>query len=285
MTKLSLTAVPLKPTRILETPCKKAKIYLFGMPHDFSPRGNLSIIMETLRFYAARNGVKNIFNPSCRKFNAKIIHAESLRNKIRLRGNLIIHQGGFADGVILTNKQEGFFIASADCPTIVACGEKFVITAHAGRDCLIDKKEIHTGKPSRKHRSVVDAIIEKFFIAKENTKKMRVFITCGIKSENFPHPINHHQYEEKNKTLIEYLIAKYGKDYFRGDPKDGLISLKDLIKTQFTLHGVPAENLQSDNIDTYSDNILGRPIWHSCARGKTPKEKKRRNGVLVMRNF
>lgn len=288
MTNLSLTATvePVKPTKIFRTHCGKIKVCLFGTPNDFGPQGNSAIITETLKFYAGVNGVKNIFAPSCKKFNAEIICAENLRHKIRLRGGLVFHRGCFADGVILTAKGDSFFVSSADCPTIIAIGEKIVIATHAGRNCLIDNGKIHTGKQSRKHRSVVDAMIENFLMTGEKISNIRVFITCGIKSENFPHSINHRQYGEKNKVFIEYLTANYGKCCFRGDIEDGMISLKDLIKIQFSMHGVPSDNLYSDNIDTHSDkNYSGNHLWHSCARGKTSEEKKRRNGVFVIKNF
>lgn len=282
MTKLSLTTTPVTPFKIIS---EKVNIHLFGRPHDFSSRGNTDIITKTLKFYAGKNGVTSIFTPSCEKFNTEIVCEKSFHHKTRMRGGLTIHRGAYADGVILKSKKEAFFILSADCPTIVAAGKYIAIAAHAGRDCLLDKQKIHTGKISRRNESVVDAIMEKYLMAGEFIKDLHVFITCGIKAENFRHPVDHPHYGEKNKTLIKYLIAKYDNDCLKGRPEEGLISLEDLIKKQFILHGVPPENIATDGIDTYGDNILGNHLWHSCARGKTSEEKKKRNGVLVIRNF
>lgn len=286
MTRLFLSAAPIKPTKILKTPCERAIIYLFGMPNDFGPQGNPTTIMETLKFYAEINGVKNIFAPSCKKFNAEIIHTEKLRHKTRLRGGPMFHRGYFADGVILTAKDDAFFIASADCPTLVAIGKNIAIIAHAGLGCLIDKYKIYNNKPSRKHESVVDSIMEKFIKTRENIDEIQIFITCGIKGANYSYPSYHPQYGNKNKILINYLLRKYSYSLLGlGDCSNGLISLGNLIENQFVLYGVPTENIAFDDIDTYSDNILGKHLWHSCARGKTSKEKKRRNGVLIIRNF
>lgn len=286
MTNLSLTfAAPVKPTRIFETPCRKIKAYLFGAPNDFGQQGDIRIVTETLKFCAARNGVKNVLIPSCKKFNAEIIGAEKLRHKTRLRGGLMFHRGYFADGVILKTKGDAFFVVSADCPTIVAIGKSIAITAHAGLACLIDKSKIYNNKPSRKHESVVDSIMEKFIGARENTDEMRVFITCGIKSVNFHYRIDHPQYGGKNKILINYLLRKYSY-CLSGDFGGGSISIDNLIENQFLLRGVWPKNIIFDNIDTYSDkNSSGEYIWHSCARGKTLQEKKRRNGILVIKNF
>lgn len=287
MTNLSLTAAvePVKPTKIFRTHCGKIKVCLFGTPNDFGPQGNSAIITETLKFYAGVNGVKNIFAPSCKKFNAEIIHTEKLLHKTRLRGGLMFHRGYFADGVILTKKDGAFFIPSADCPTIVVIGKNIAITAHAGLACLIDKNSIYNNKPSRKHESVVDSIMEKFIKTRENIDEIRVFITCGIKSFNFSYRIDHPQHGNKNKILINYLLRKYSYCLL-GDYRDGLISLDNLIENQFVLHGVCPKNVIFDNIDTYSDkSSSGDYLWHSCARGKTQEEKKRRNGVLVTRNF
>lgn len=287
MTKLSLTAAtaPVKPTKIFKTCCKKIKVYLFGAPNDFGPQGNSAIITETLKFYAGINGVKNIFAPSCKKFNAEIIHTEKLRHKTRLRGGQMFHRGYFADGVILTAKGDAFFISSADCPTIVAIGKNIAIIAHAGLGCLIDKDKIYNNKPSRKHESVVDSVMEKFIKTRENIDEIQIFITCGIKGANYSYPSYHPQYGNKNKILINYLLRKYSYSLL-GDYSNGLISLDNLIKNQFVLYGVWPKNVILDNIDTYDDkNSSGEYIWHSCARGRTPEEKKRRNGVLVIRNF
>lgn len=282
MNKQSLENLVLKATKFLKTPHEKVSVYLFGNPNDFGPYGDQEIITDTLKFYSQKHGVKKIFAPSCKKFNAEIVWEKSFRHKIRIRGGLTIRKGVFADGVVLENKQEAFFIPSADCPTVIAAGKYVVIAAHAGRDCLLDKQKIHTGKRSRRNEGVVDAIMEKYLMAGEFIKDLHVFITCGIKSENFPHPINHPRYGKKNKILIKHLLEKYGNGCLKGKPEEGLISLDDLIKKQFVLHDVPPENITADGIDTYDDNILGNPVWHSCARGKTQEEKKKRNGVLVM---
>lgn len=282
MSKMSLETAPVIPFKITS---EKVSIHLFGRPYDFSPRGNIEIITETLKFYASKNGVTSIFAPSCEKFNAEVVYEKKFPNKTRLRGGLIIHKGAFADGVVLENKQEAFFIPSADCPTIIATGKYIAIAAHAGRDCLLDKQKIHIGKRSRRNESVVDYIMEKYLMAGEFIKDLRVLITCGIKAENFPHHFDHPRYGEKNKILIKYLLEKYGEDCLRGNTEEGKISLDNLIKKQFILHGVPPENIATDGIDTYGDNILGNHLWHSCARGKTQEEKKKRNGVLVIRNF
>ncbi|MCK6462984.1 MAG: laccase domain-containing protein [Candidatus Pacebacteria bacterium] len=279
---MTLTFAPATPFKINS---EKVSIYLFGKPHNFSPRDNAGIVTETLKFYAINNGVTNIFAPSCEKFNAEVVWEKSFRQKIRFRGGLTIRKGVFADGVVLENRQDAFFVPSADCPTVVATGKYIVIAAHAGRDCLLDKQKIHTGKRSRRNGSVVDAIMEKYIMAGEFIKDLRVFITCGIKAENFRHPINHPQYGKKNEVLINHLLTEYGEDCLKGNPEEGKISLDGLIKTQFLRHGVPPENLLADGIDTFSDNILDEHVWHSCARAKTQEEKGQRNGVFIFRKF
>lgn len=288
MTKLSLTVSPVRPTKIFKTPCEKASIYLFGMPNDFGPRGDPKIITETLKFYANKHGIKKIFTPSCKKFNAEVVYSRNFCHKIRLRGGLMIHQGVFADGVVLTNKQEAFFIPSADCPTIVAIGEKIVITAHAGRDCLFDRQKIHIGKQSRKHGSVVDAVMEMFANTREKVENVKIFITCGIGPFNFPHPWDHKKYGQYNYQLINYIVSKYGRWCIGGVKLEtGYINLKYLIASQFMEHGVSSYNISHDGINTFGDNYdRSLPFaWHSCARGKTPQEKKQRNGIFIIRNF
>lgn len=283
MNKTFLATAPIKPTLILNSRCQKAGIYLFGKPNDFGPHGDCETIMETLKFYATRNFVTDILVPSCQKFNAKIAGKKHFLEKIKF-SDITLHKMVFADGVIL-NRHEALFIASADCPTIIATGENGMIAAHAGRNCLIDMQKLYPGAKTREHESVVDAMMEELLLAGEKAKNLKVFITCGIKAENFPHPFDHPQHGAKNEAFIKYLLKKYGKNFLKSNPAAGLICLKDLIKTQFMIHGVPRENIAADSIDTYGDNVLGNHVWHSCARGKTQEEKKRRNGVLVIRNF
>lgn len=281
---MSKMSSEIRPATGFKINLEKVIIYLFGRPHDFSSQ-NIATRIETLKFYASKHMVMNIFSPFCERFNSKIVYKKNFPHKIILDDGLKMHRGVFADGVIMENRQEAFFVPSADCPTIVVAGKHIVIGAHAGRDSLLDRKKIHLGSKSKKHNSVVDAIIERCLLAGEKIKDLQVFITCGIKAENFRHPIGHPQYGEKNKILIEHLLQKYGDDCLRGRQEEGLISLEDLIKRQFVLHSVPPENIATDGIDTYGDYVLNEYRWHSCARGKTPREKKGRNGVLVIPKF
>lgn len=281
------------PTKLFTLFENKINIYLFGKPLNWSLKEiqqqkdpSVSVTTKTIYLYSGKT--KKVFAPIPIKFNAKIAKERDFSQKISLSQKFKILRGTYADGVALKRKGDSFFISSADCPTIIAVGKKTMVCAHAGRESLIDRQRVITKTiGSRKNNSVVDGIIENFYQQEERTKMIKVFVTCGIGNFDFLHPWDHPIFGKYNKKLTFYIIENFGRECIGGSYiKEGRIDLQMIIKNQFVKKGVLACNIYCDAINTACDtNNYGEYVWHSCAREKNMKEKEKRNGVLVVRNF
>lgn len=224
--------------------------------------------------------IEKILAPSAASSNAKIITHHQLSERIRSTKYLHspeLWRGALADGAIIP-LETGFFIASADCPTIIVISlSGLAIAAHAGRDSLFDNAAL-TRNPKlarleRKHFSVVDAIIERI----KPEEIACVFITCGISASYFDHPLEHPRWGAINRARTMYARI-LGKQCVLGDVKYGRLALKEIIKRQFEICGVNRNVIFSDGNDTFSDlDAPGEYRWWSARRGN-----QERNGVLVV---
>ncbi len=291
-------------------------------------RNNLPTYQRLSRI-GEKFGAQSIYFPRPDKFNGKIdascLNAESDTlptadkwHKIRTNGSkTTILRGPLVDGAIFGPGQ-GFFINSADCPTIVARYLGMTIATHAGRECLYDKCLAQTGKKTegREHESVVFAIVDTFkqLATKRgvtfNPNGIHVFITCGIAGKNFEHRLDHPNFGPANRRMIPHLLQSFptlpGYPHVLKPFEAGMISLHNLARAQLHMCGVPEMNVSSDGINTYDDIVPSRAhtknrkfIWHSyrryeeecaleCAQsGMDPysfssPECRYRNGVLVV---
>lgn len=227
---------------------------------------------------AGENGIKNLWIPRPTNFNAEIAGPNQFEQVWDIDG-VLVHTGIMADGVELL-PDEGFWISSGDCPTLVVMDKDSnrVIATHAGRDCLIDRGEILRSRPTRTHRSVVDVIWNR--LEPENPRAIQAWVYCGIGPEGFSHDINHPEHGEDNQTLINWLVKHYGTGVFAGPQPQGQLRLHQLIRKQFWHYGVTPRQVKTDHVDTWGDlnELTGKPAWWSRRRGDSG-----RNGVLVTR--
>jgi copper oxidase (laccase) domain-containing protein len=227
-------------------------------------------IARVVRKYSARV----VYCPYA-DFSARVIspHEFIQKGKRSLLESVSVWNSVHADGVQI-RPQEAFFIASGDCPTIVAFdsgGDKLVAT-HAGRDCLFDRQFIETGKSSRGVPSVVDAIVGRL-----GASNISVAILCGIGADSFRHPWSHPKYGKFNRKMVEYLFSLYGSKCVSGSLEEGCLNLPEIIRAQFVSAGVSSRQIHCDEIDTYSDRESDEPLWWSSVRGD-----KERNGVFAI---
>lgn len=260
---------------------------------------------ESQRTYGMLHGISChayvpvLYAPKPSTFNAVICPHDALRVSLMnshedLEGDppynnlVLVCRGVDADGCDIP-VGHAFYIASADCPTIIArsATSGTVIAAHAGRDCLVDRARLKTGNPSRPHESVVDAIVD-FFHRKFSDKPgdLEVVSVCGIAAHNFSHPLDHPTYGDVNRNLVSYMISTYGTTCIHGNTQKGCLDLHNIIRAQFERRGVPGKHIQCDTIDTYGDCASDdNHRWWSNARAQTPQERAKRNGVMVIRRF
>jgi len=237
--------------------------------------------LSKVRMLAQANGIadpnRDLICLDAREFNAEIVNGKKV-------GGSVVK----ADGVALQPGQ-GVFLATGDCPTIVARAREagHTIVAHAGLKSLVDQPLIETGQRSREDGSVVDTIMKHF---SSWTKDLEVGIYCGIGWRSFHHytegqPTNTEK-TEANRRLINYLGCRWG-DTFLGPEPMGQINLAGLIVEQFANHGVSRHQIKWDRVDTaYDRNNDGQTKrWWSHRRwfdeGQNGPDG--RDGVFVFR--
>lgn len=265
--------------RTIHSPGLGVTVKCFGRPRncaigDWDDSESFTFVVEQ----AQKNEIKNLWIPRPTSFNAKIAQPHQF-NRVWDIDGVFVHTGIMADGVELL-PNEGFWISSGDCPTLVVMDKNAnrVIATHAGRDCLIDREEILRSRPTRNHRSVVDVIWDR--LEPENSQAIEAWVYCGIGPKGFSHDVGHSEYGEDNRTLISWLVRHYGTGVFADPQPQGQLRLRQLIQKQFGRYGVAPRQVKTDRVDTWRDlnQLTGKPAWWSRRRGDSE-----RNGVLVTR--
>lgn len=251
------------------------EVYVFGKKtRDFEPVHIVQIAQEL--------DIRKILWPDTHTFNASVFEtAEFDQRQIVGTNGIVICRGFLADGVVIPLGQAAC-LRTADCPTIIArhaftCE---VVTAHAGRDSLIDEGRWRSAFPYRKNESVVDSIFQQLLRHDRFNKRVRdieIFTCCGVGANNFRHPTAFgHKHCRDNFLRNRYIAAKYGSDCFLGDNIDeGALDLHRLITKQCQSYQLPADNIHHDKIDTARDRD-----WFFSRRGG---DKTEHNTILVIR--
>lgn len=251
-------------------------ILTHGKPQNWHPSrfDDRTTFTEQLATIGQILNTNEFYCPSPVEMNGVIVLPQQLTTSVT-HGQITLHRGCNADGVVLS-KGQSFFIASADCHTIVVYNhaKQQVIPAHAGRDCVLDQQLIQTGRPGRKHFSVVDSIMK--YINPSDYAELNIGIYCGIGPENFAHPVTDKNYGAKNKKLIAYISRNYGELSLWNEPTMGRLNMVEIIMQQFSAYGIEPEQITHDMVDTFADSIDTSYQWWSCRRGDW-----QRNGIFI----
>lgn len=252
-------------------------VALFGHPVDFSHLQHNKRALPIITSHAAEHRVRMICAPNAAPANKRIVECGDFLQKTTHRG-IWIMSGISADGVVIP-PQSAFFLASADCPTLVlqsSAGE--LIATHAGRECLFDRN-MFGDTQSRDTSGVVFRALSHF---SGNAEEVYASIFCGIGPAHFTHPTHHPIYGDDNARMIENICARWGRRCFAGEEKDivwGRLDLAELLKAQLKEAGVRAEHIWHDRSCTRTDIApTGAPLWWSHRRGGAG-----RNGIVVLR--
>jgi len=243
------------------------KILLFGKPHNFADFHNNEVALNIITKHAPHYGLERIYAPSVTSANRLIVGPDEFTQKVSCNG-VSVFFGISADGVKLPPRS-AFFIASADCPTLVLQSpEGEFVATHAGRKSLVDDENDEGG--------VVFSALNLF---SGNASQTYASVFCGISAEHFNHPIEHSQYGNKNRKLIAYICKRWGRECFGKDLTEGNLNLFELISAQLKKAGVSTGHIWHDGACTYKDIQYSlNPMWWSHRRGDVG-----RNGILVMR--
>ncbi len=267
----------------------EVQVLVFGRPANYAGLSNHQNTnqpaLETIAGWAASYGVLEVFAPSARDFNARVVDPdlEHFTQK-REMGSVVFRTGVSADGVLMHRPKSAFFIASADCPTLILrLPNGKIVAAHAGRDCLIDRGRLSGGSPSRMHESVVFAATSHYHGEYE---KIQSVLICGIGPTNFFHFCGRHSGDKvaafKNRQMISDFQKRWGHKCVLLPIGDGRLNLYEAVKGQLDSVGVPTDRTSffHDHSDTFRDRLAdGSAKYHSHRRDKDGC----RNGVLVVR--
>lgn len=259
-------------------------------PGDENNEENEMLVAKLTELVAERK-LNGIYAPSPAQFNSAIVPLVEFSPKdvLWLNGSRFhtpLYRGVHADGIYSEGSERvGFMMSSADCALLVVRSGRKVFVAHAGRNSLFDKEEILSGKPSKKYRSVVDAIMAN--LSEDERVRAQAFVGCAIsEGEHFEHPTNDAKHGDWNAKMITYLFENFynkgneyttlGGNFF----EKGQISLSDIITRQLLAYGVRRKWIIDDGRCTYSEKDSdGNHLWYSERR--TPGK---RNLVFVTVN-
>lgn len=160
-----------------------------------------------------------VFAPSVGYHSGAILsHVRDLNRRIEFPNGITMYRNADvrADGVFLKPGQS-FVMSAAGCMAVVAAGvaedgSSHLIAAHASRDSMLDRRLIEDERPSRKHESVVEAIVEA--MRKRNVSPDAIVIRgyFSLPRKCFEHPFEHPEYGEYNLKMAAYVSARWGND-------------------------------------------------------------------------
>lgn len=158
---------------------------------DVHQVGVAIVIRNVLR----KLGVHRAYAPHVIPASAQIIDTCVLNEHINIGENIALRRNRSipGDGIPL-EKGYAVLMGLAGCSVIIATdGDGDMIVAHAGRDSLVDPGAIN-GEPTRKHVSIVDAIVESFLNRGATLDRivmcMQLAIPASAFERQFDHPIH-----------------------------------------------------------------------------------------------
>src|SRR3989344_558150 len=158
-------------------------------------------LANCLRVALGSIGVKTAYAPSVVAMSAVMAHPEDIKkNRIQLGIDIYRNPECPADGVFL-QPNEAFVMSGAGCPFIIATADEHMIVAHAGRDSLVERNAV-LGRPSRRHVSIVYAIIEEFLKKGEQLNEIVMCMLFSIPTGLFDHHPMHSEYGAYNRALV-----------------------------------------------------------------------------------
>ncbi len=220
-------------------------------------------VMEASRVYA----------PHVIPASAIVADTALLKERIRLGEGVSLYRNRNApvDGVFI-QRGDAFAMSAAGCPVIIAVAGKKMVVAHAGRDSLIERAAV-MGAPTRKHLSVVDAIVDAF--RKQGTRAVEISMRMyfSIPTRSFEHRFDHPQYGAYNRALAAFVDDRWENCMVRETSESMFLNLEAVFVEQARQAGV------RDLLATLSlDECLG------LAHTRDEKDPRRRNLILVKRN-
>jgi hypothetical protein len=204
-----------------------------------------------LRAALREMGAVRAFAPTPTEFNGVIIGQDALTDRFDLGEGMTVHRNILmpADGTFLKSAGDAGIFSASGCGVIMAALGQYLVFAHAGRDCLIDRKRIlRTG--GRAHESVVDYIVHALLAlgcAPEDMHSLHAWMFYSIKPEEFLHRYDDEKHREYNK-LVGSDLERRGLGAGVRHLAEGVeLDLPIVANLQFMQYGSPAEHIHLEH--------------------------------------
>jgi hypothetical protein len=163
------------------------------------------VLVSGLKAVFKEMGLHRVFAPNIAPASARIIDTRLLKEAVNLGEDIVMYrnQDEAGDGVFL-GRGTGIAMGIAGCPAVIATAGEQMIVAHAGRDSLIDRGAV-LGEPTRRHVSIVDAIIEAFLERGISPNDIVMCMLFAIPAKEFVHSFSHPEYGLYNYRLCEFI--------------------------------------------------------------------------------
>lgn len=204
-------------------------------------------------------GAEDVYAPTP-GFNGEIVLRSNLSTMIRLPHNIFLHRNRamLADGCPLSKRGDAGTVSAGGCGTPIATYGQDLIFAHAGRETILDRKEVLThGKERGRQRTFVDNLISSVAGECFDPMKLHVWPLYFIGPDEFVHhwfaPNEEHQ--KYNRAAIQYLPKRYPGEFGSIDKHETAIKidLPRILRAQLLERGVPAKNVHMEHADLHKE--------------------------------
>jgi len=208
-------------------------------------------------------GAENIFAPSPVQFNAQIVHPAELSRVLLLGNGVRMFRNPLrpADGTFLRHPGDAGIFSAGGCSKVVVSIDDQLLFAHAGRECVINRKAVLMESDARPFESVVDTITEevrRLGYEERDLRSLHVWPLYSIRPEHFLHKFylskddvpdekKRLEHEQYNNRVAVYLAERDLGDAVRITSEGVEIDVTEVVRLQFLMYGVPEENIHLEN--------------------------------------
>ncbi len=210
------------------------------------------LLTARLRSAMRHLGANRAYAPYPVNFNGVIIKPVELSKVFLLEPGMLMFRNNNmpADGTFLRQRGDAGIFSASGCSVIVAVLGDYVIFAHAGRDCVINRKRVLGEPDARPFESVVDNIV-KAFLEFEGSEpvlsNIRAWVLYSIKPENFVHRFDDEKHHVYNRLVVPHLETLGLVGGMQKSVEDVWLDIPTIAKLQFMQHGVPEQNISLEH--------------------------------------
>jgi len=237
-------------------------------------------IATGLRKAFDRVGVHRAYAPKIIPKGVEIIDARALKMQINLGAGRFLYRScpvsadAVKAGGMFLDKGCTLIMNTNDFPIVVATAKEHMIIAHATCDSLIDREGVATRRPTRRHSSIVHAIVEAFIEKKITPREIEMHMLFSIPKEKCKYALN-------NSGLAEF-ISNWCPEGVEKRKEGIFLDLEKIFLSQAHMMGIGIQNIHIRN------PIVNHPaISHAFDGKKNPsidgRETKRKNLVVIKR--